>query len=75
MTVNATASVAAPIRLGSLLIAPFRAVWGFLILLAEASPKMQELERLRHISDAELEERGLTRDGEIRRIIGSSASI
>lgn len=73
MTANTIAT--APVRPGSLLTAPFRAIWGFLVLLAEASPKMHALERLSRISDEELARRGLTRDGEIRRILGASASI
>lgn len=49
---------------------PFRAVWTLLVLLAEANPRMKALNRLSRTSDAELAARGLTRDGEIRRIMG-----
>ena len=53
-----------------ILIAPFAAVGRFLVLLAEANPKMRELDRLSLKSDEQLAARGLTREGEIRRIMG-----
>lgn len=49
---------------------PFRAVWTFFVLLAEANPRMKALNHLSRTSDAELAARGLTRDAEIRRIMG-----
>ncbi|WP_207099518.1 hypothetical protein [Paracoccus shandongensis] len=55
--------------------APFIAIGKLLVLIAEASPKVREIERLNRLSDAELARRGLTRDGEIRRILGVSAAI
>ncbi|WP_374300595.1 DUF1127 domain-containing protein [Paracoccus sp. (in: a-proteobacteria)] len=58
-----------------LIAAPFVAIGKVLVLIAEASPKVRELERLNSISDAELARRGLTRDGEVRRILGVSAAI
>lgn len=55
------------------LLAPFRAVGRFMIALAEASPQMRALNRLGQLSDAELTAKGLTRDGEIRRILGAAS--
>lgn len=72
---TASTVTAAPARLGSLLAAPFRAIWNFMILLADASPRMRALQKLSQISDKELARRGLTRDGEMRRILGASACI
>ncbi len=60
-----------PRNVASVLLAPFRVIGGFMIALAEASPKMQALTRLNTLSDADLAAKGLTRDGEIRRIVGS----
>lgn len=37
--------------------------------MAEASPTIREIERLNGRSDAELARRGVTRDGEMRRIL------
>lgn len=57
------------------LAAPFVAAGKVFALIAEASPRVRELERLNGLSDAELARRGLTRDGEIRRILGVAAMI
>ena len=57
------------------LLAPFRAIGHFMVALAEASPQMRALNRLSTISDAELAARGLTREDEIRRILGASAAV
>lgn len=50
--------------------APFRAVGIFLVLLAESGPRMEQIRRLNALSDADLAARGLTREGEVRRIFG-----
>lgn len=52
-------------------VAPFRAVGTFLIRLAENGPRMQAVQRLNETTDEELAARGLTREGEVRRIFGS----
>ncbi len=57
------------------LLAPFRAVGRFMIMLAEASPQMRALNRLSQISDEELSAKGLTREGEVRRILGGAAAL
>ncbi|MEH6786467.1 MAG: DUF1127 domain-containing protein [Paracoccus sp. (in: a-proteobacteria)] len=61
-----------PAAILSALAAPFAAFGRLMVQLAEANPRMQALERLNRVSDAELAARGLTRDGEIRRIMGIS---
>ena len=67
-----TAFFAAPARsLGHILAAPFKAVANGLIALAEAGPRMQEINRLNAQSDAQLAAQGKTRDGEVRRIFGA----
>lgn len=55
------------------LLAPFRALGRFMIACAEANPRMRALSRLSDLSDAELAAKGLTRDSEIRRILGPVA--
>lgn len=55
------------------LLAPLRAMGRLLITMAEASPQMRALNRLSQLSDQELAAKGLTRDGEIRRILGGAA--
>lgn len=52
-------------------VAPFRAVGAFLVRLAEKGPRMQAVHRLNETTDEELAARGLTREGEVRRIFGS----
>lgn len=51
------------------LLAPFRAIGRFMILVAESSPQMRALDRLNSFSDEELAAKGLTRDGEVRRTV------
>lgn len=55
------------------LAAPFVAIGRFMVLLAEANPKMRELNRLSQFTDEELVSKGLTREAEIRRIMGVNA--
>ena len=59
----------------AVLWAPLRAVGRFVVLLAEAHSHARALHRLSQRSDYELAARGLTRDGEIRRIMGVSATL
>ncbi|MDM7458290.1 MAG: DUF1127 domain-containing protein [Paracoccus sp. (in: a-proteobacteria)] len=59
----------------AVLLAPFKAVARVMVALAEASPQMRALSRLSETSDEELAARGLTRDGEIRRILGGASAI
>lgn len=54
--------------LSSLIARPFVAFWNFLILLAEAHPKMNAVNKLNTLTDEQLEERGTTRSDEVRRI-------
>lgn len=56
------------LSLGSLAARPFMAFWNFLIMLAEAHPKMEAVNRLNQESDADLEARGTDRSAEVRRI-------
>ncbi|MBK4216081.1 hypothetical protein JJJ17_09100 [Paracoccus caeni] len=50
--------------------APFKALWRGVVILFETSSRMQALESLSRVPDAELDARGLNRDAEIRRIMG-----
>ncbi|MCT4332648.1 hypothetical protein MU516_07175 [Paracoccus sp. YLB-12] len=61
--------------IGGALAAPFVATGRFLVQLAESGPRMRALERLHRTSDEDLKAHGLTREGEIRRILGISAAI
>lgn len=56
---------------GKALAGFFTGIGHFLVTLAESSEKMRRLEHLSRQSDAELEARGLTRAGEIQRIVGT----
>lgn len=47
---------------------PFRAIWNGLIILAEANPRMKEIEKLNNTTDEELAERGLERADVVRHI-------
>ena len=60
---------------GSLIAAPFAAFGRLLVRMAEASPRVREIERLNAQSDADLARRGTTRDAEIRRILGIYGTI
>ena len=52
----------------SLIARPFRAVFSVMLHLAECGPRMDQVRQLNATSDEELAARGLTRDGEVRRI-------
>ena len=47
---------------------PFRAIWNGLIMLAEANPRMKEIEKLNNTSDEELAKLGLERADVVRHI-------
>jgi hypothetical protein len=71
-----TALFTAPARtLGQLAAAPFLAIWNGLVALAEAGPRMKQIERLNAMSDEQLAALGKTREGEVRRIFGASLYI
>lgn len=57
------------------LLAPFRAVGRFMIILAESTSHARALNQLSDLSADDLAANGLTRTGEIRRILGASATI
>ncbi len=57
-------------RILSPLIATFRSLGNVLIAIAEAGPRMEAIRRLNAMSDKDLHARGLTREGEVRRIFG-----
>lgn len=59
----------------AILLAPFRALGRFMVALGEASPQMRALTRLSEMTDQDLKARGLTRDAEIRRILGGASAI
>ena len=50
-----------------------QSLWSRLLALAEARPQARQLARLADLSDTELAERGLSRRGEILRILGPQA--
>jgi len=53
---------AAPLPLLSILLAPFRAIGRFLILIAESNQRVQAVETLSAMSDEELAKRGFKRE-------------
>ena len=59
----------------AILMAPLRGVSRFMVMLAEANAQMRALEQLNQLSDRALSAKGLTREGEIRRIMGVSATL
>ncbi|WP_282602166.1 DUF1127 domain-containing protein [Paracoccus sp. PARArs4] len=59
----------------AMLLAPFRALGRAMVALAEASPQMRALDRLSRLDDEDLAARGLTREGEVRRILGGAAAL
>jgi hypothetical protein len=63
------------LSLGSIVARPFVAIWNFLIMLAEANPRMAAIAKLNALSDAELEARGTDRSAEVRRIFASQCHI
>ncbi|SIS85265.1 hypothetical protein [Paracoccus saliphilus] len=75
MAGTATIERRAQFSILSALAAPFTAFGRFLIMVAEANPKMRQLEQLNRVSDEDLAAKGLTRDGEIRRIMGVNSYI
>lgn len=75
MAGTATIERRAPFSILGALAAPFKVIGRLLIILAEANPRMRQLEQLNRFSDEELASKGLTRDGEIRRIMGVNSYI
>lgn len=75
MATIASAYCKSPSRLSAILVAPLRAVSRFIIMLAEANAQMRALNQLNHLSDHALSARGLTREGEMRRIMGVYAAL
>ncbi|QYK40144.1 MAG: DUF1127 domain-containing protein [Paracoccaceae bacterium] len=68
MTVLTTNTTAARPGLLSRAVSGF---WNFLVLLAESGPMMEQVRRLNATTDEDLAARGLTREGEVRRIFGA----
>ncbi|MFV0382551.1 DUF1127 domain-containing protein [Paracoccus sp. (in: a-proteobacteria)] len=58
---------------GKALARPFVAFGNFLVHLAEANAKVRAIDELNRMSDRQLAERGLTREDEIRRIVGAAS--
>lgn len=56
------------LSLGNLAARPFTGFWNFLIVLAEAHPKMEAVNRLSEQTDEQLAARGTDRSAEVRRI-------
>lgn len=54
--------------LPGLIARPFVAFWNFLIVVAEAHPKMNAVNKLSEMTDEQLAERGTNRSDEVRRI-------
>ncbi|PSL21196.1 uncharacterized protein DUF1127 [Shimia abyssi] len=52
--------------LSKILAAPFVAFANFCVTVAESNSRMQQVQALQKLSDAELAERGLTRDTIVR---------
>lgn len=71
MTVFETVEQKPAVSLAALLLAPFRALGHMLIVMAESGPQAKAINRLNRMSDAELAVKGLTREGEVRRIMGA----
>lgn len=74
-TINASTSISDRpsilAKFGAFAVAFGQGLVNLLVLLSEAGPMNSELRRLNDTSDAALAARGLTRDGEVRRIFGA----
>jgi uncharacterized protein YjiS (DUF1127 family) len=75
MATIASAYRTSPGHLSAILVAPLRLVSRFIIMLAEANAQMRALNQLNQQSDHALSAKGLTREGEIRRIMGVSGTL
>lgn len=51
-----------------LLMKPFAAIGSFLVALAESSHRMQRVQALNNLTDAQLAEKGLTREDIVRHV-------
>lgn len=58
--------------LGRTLLAPFAAIGMMLVAIAEAGPRMKQVERLNALSDDELSALGTTRAEMVKKIFGGS---
>lgn len=61
----------APRSLSGIFLAPFRVIGNLMVAAAETGPIMKEVNKLNALTDADLAAKGLTREGEIRRIFGA----
>ena len=75
MATIASAYRKSPGRSSAILVAPLRAVSRFIIMLAQANAQMRALNQLSQRSDPALSAKGLTREGEIRRIMDVSGTL
>ncbi|WP_341212996.1 DUF1127 domain-containing protein [uncultured Limimaricola sp.] len=65
-------STTAPSRLLGLVVAPFAFIGRTLVAMAEAGPRMKQVQRLNEMSDADLEALGTTRAEMVRKIFGGT---
>jgi hypothetical protein len=63
-----TTSTTNSVHVLDILARPFVMVWNFLVLLAEAGPLTDKINKLNATSDEELAARGVTRADEIQRL-------
>lgn len=66
-----TVLIAGPRTVGQMLWAFLCAIGNVLITLGEAGPLQHQIRKLQAMTDEDLASKGLTRDGEIRRIFGA----
>tara|TARA_R110002124_G_scaffold215171_1_gene381103 strand:+ start:464 stop:703 length:240 start_codon:yes stop_codon:yes gene_type:complete len=59
---------AAALNIRGIIVRPFSAVLKFLVMMAEANPRMKEIKKLNNTTDEQLAARGTTRSDEVHRI-------
>ncbi|SFK96314.1 DUF1127 domain-containing protein [Shimia haliotis] len=60
----------APISLGKILTAPFRAIGRFFVAIMENNSRVQRVDALNAMTDEQLAERGLRREDIVRHVFG-----
>lgn len=70
MALTDTTPSAAPLSLGAILAAPFRAIGNFMVAIMESNSRIQRVDALNAMSDEQLAERGLRREDIVRHVFG-----
>ena len=70
MALTDTTPTSAPISLGKILSAPFRAIGSFFVAIMENNSRIKRVDALNAMTDEQLAKRGLRREDIVRHVFG-----